>query len=63
MYFADMKEKVYHMHKIESQNLEKYNDIQQSVILKAYGDKIAVKTSSHQIPIIDIFFLPPVYLG
>ena len=63
MYFADMKEKVYHMHKIESQNLEKYKDIQQSVISNVYGDKIAVKTSSYQIPFNDIFLLPPVYLG
>ena len=63
MYFADMKEKVYHMHKIESQNLEKYKDSQQSVISNVYEDKIAVKTSNYQISIIDIFLLPPIYLG
>ena len=60
MYFADMKENVYRMHKIESQNFEKYNGIQQSVVLEVCGEKIAVKTSTYQIPIIDIFLISPI---
>ena len=48
------------MHKIESQNFEKYNGIQQSVVLEVCGEKIAVKTSTYQIPIIDIFLISPI---